>query len=205
LSPYDVLRLKRALKLHSDRFLVEYAVYALDAHSGFPIISLKMREDEDKTCPFVCADGCSVYKDRPTACRLFPLGRASGFGKNRGVRDQFFFLQDIPGCLGKGETKTWTVEEWLKDQGVLPYMAINDKMLDLLFHPKRDRDKPLDDQQLQKLIVACYNLDEFRDFLARTNLLDTSGVDDETRSRIQREDTALLMFGLAYLTATLFP
>lgn len=204
LSPYDVLRLKRALRIDSDTFLVEYAVYALDPRSGFPIISLRMRGDEQKTCPFVCDEGCRVYEDRPTACRLFPLGRASGSGSNRGKRDQFFFLQDIPGCLGKGEKKTWTVEQWLKDQGALPYMAINDKMLDLLFHPKREVGRPLDDRQLQKLIVACYNLDEFRTFVAETKLLDASGVDGETRARIEKEETALLLFGMAYLTATLF-
>jgi hypothetical protein len=107
--------------------------------------------------------------------------------------------------LGKGEAKAWSVEGWLKDQGVMPYMAINDKMLDLLFHPKREMGKPLDDRQLQKLIVACYNLDEFRAFIAETKLLDASHVDGETRSRIEKDETALLMFGLAYLTATLFP
>jgi uncharacterized protein len=205
LSPYDVLRLKKALRVDSDTFLVEHAVYALDPRSGFPVISLKMSEDEQRTCPFVCADGCRVYNDRPTACRMFPLGRASGRGRNREARDQFFFLQDIPGCLGMNETRTWSVEEWLKDQGVLPYMAINDKMLDLLFHPNREPGKPLDDRQLQKLIVACYNLDDFRAFVAETNLLEASGVDEEARSRIEKSETALLLFGVAYLTATLFP
>jgi Fe-S-cluster containining protein len=205
LSPYDVLRLKRALQVHSDRFLVEYAAYSLDPRSGFPIISLKMGEDEEKSCPFVTSQGCRVYENRPTACRLFPLGRASGSPKSRASRDQFFFLQDLPICLGGGEDKTWLVEEWLKDQGLLPYLAINDKMLDLLFHPKRQVGKPLDERQLQRLIVACYNLDEFRNFVEKTKLLTSSGVDEETRSRIEREDTALLMFGLAYLTTTLFP
>lgn len=205
LSPYDILRLKRALKIDSDKFLVEYAVYSLDSGSGFPVISLKMGDDPERRCPFVRAEGCSVYRDRPTACRLFPLGRASGFGKNRRGKEQFFFLQEMPGCLGSKEGKRWVVEDWLKDQGVLPYMAINDRMLDLLFHPKRQPGKPLDDRQLQKLIVACYNLDEFRDFVSETGLLTSSGLDEEARSRIQREDTALLMFGFAYLTATLFP
>ena len=60
LSPYDVLRLKKALKVHSDTFLVEYAVYALDPGSGFPVVSLKMRDDERTTCPFVSAEGCLV-------------------------------------------------------------------------------------------------------------------------------------------------
>jgi hypothetical protein len=139
-----------------------------------------------------------------TACRLFAPGRASKSGGEGKRRDHLFFLQDIPSRLGKGKTKTWSVEQWLKDQGVLPYMAINDKMLDLLFHPKREVGKPLDDRQLQKLIVACYNLDEFRTFVAETKLLDASRVDAETRSRIEKDETALLMFGLAYLTATLY-
>jgi len=204
LSPYDVLRLKKALGVHSDTFLVEYAVYTLDPGSGFPVISLKMRDDEEKTCPFVSAEGCCVYDDRPTACRLFPLGRASGGRKSRDKMDQFFFVQELPGCLGGAEERTWVVEEWLKDQGVLPYMAINDRMLDLLFHPKRAPGKPLDDRQLQMLIVACYNLDAFGEFVSETKLLTSSGIDEETRSRIEREETALLMFGLAYLTETLF-
>lgn len=205
LSPYDVLRLKRALKIDSDAFLVDYAVYALDPVSGFPVISLKMREDDQKTCPFVSPAGCGVYHDRPTACRLFPLGRASRSGGNGRSRDQFFFMQDVPGCLGSGQSRVWTVEGWLRDQGVLPYIAINDKMLDLLFHPNREAGKPLDDRQLQKLIVACYNLDEFRAFVAKTRLLDASRLDRRTRSRIEADETALLMFGFAYLTATLFP
>ena len=205
LSPYDVLRLKRALQVHSDRFLVEYAAYALDPRSGFPIISLRMREDQERSCPFVTAEGCGVYENRPTACRLFPLGRASGIAKSGESRDRFFFLQDLPVCLGGGENRTWVVDEWLKDQGLLPYLAINDKMLDLLFHPKREVGKPLDEEQLRKLIVACYNLDEFRGFVEKTNLLTSCGIDEETRSRIRKEDTALLMFGFAYLTTTLFP
>jgi Fe-S-cluster containining protein len=205
LSPYDLLRLKEALKIDSDTFLVEYAGYTLEPRSGFPVISLKMREDEQRTCPFVCPEGCKVYDDRPTACRLFPLGRASRSGEEGGSRDEFFFLQDIPGCLGKAESRTWTVEAWLKDQGVLPYMAINNKMLDLLFHPRREIGRPLDDRQLQKLIVACYNLDEFRVFIAEYGLLDAAHVDNETRLRIEKDETALLMFGMAYLTATLFP
>ena len=78
-------------------------------------------------------------------------------------------------------------------------------MLDLLFHPKRERGKPLDDRQLQMLIVACYNLDAFREFVEERKLLVSSGLDEETRSRIEKEETALLMFGLAYLMETLFP
>ncbi|MBW2118939.1 MAG: YkgJ family cysteine cluster protein [Deltaproteobacteria bacterium] len=76
LIPYDILRLKKARNLHSDEFLTRYTVYRLDHDSGFPIISLKMGDAPEKACPFVTPEGCSVYNDRPMACRLFPLGRS---------------------------------------------------------------------------------------------------------------------------------
>jgi Fe-S-cluster containining protein len=204
LTPYDVLRLKKALKLHSDAFLVRHVVYALDPASGFPVISLRMNEDPEKACPFASPEGCRVYADRPTACRLFPLGRASGFGGSGAFRDQFFFLQDLPGCLGREEAKIWSVAAWLEDQGVLPYIEINDRMLDLLFHPRREKGKALDDRQLQNLIVACYNLDVFRDFVLKEKLVESSCIDPETGAKIKTDDTALLTFGFAYLKATLF-
>ncbi len=49
LTPYDVLRLKRALNLHSDAFLEQLALYRVDPASGFPVISLRMEADEQKT------------------------------------------------------------------------------------------------------------------------------------------------------------
>ena len=58
--------------------------------------------------------------------------------------------------------------------------------------------------QLQKIMVACYNLDVFRDFVFNTGFLDLYEVDEEIRSKIKNDDTALLNLGLAYLRKTLF-
>ncbi len=204
LTPYDTLRLKNALNLHSDEFLSRFTVYRLDKDSGFPIISLRMGDAPQKACPFVAPEGCSVYNDRPTACRLFPLGRSSGISHESMTKEEFYYLLDIPGCLGLEEKKIWSVREWRDNQGLLPYTEINDRMLELVFHEKRDRSKPLDEHQLQKVMVACYNLDVFRGFVFKTGFLDLYEIDKETCSKVKNDDNALLNLGLAYLDRALF-
>ncbi len=205
LTPYDLLRLKKALKIHSDELLTSYTLYRLDPGSGFPVISLKMQDDSKKNCPFLSPEGCSVYEDRPTACRLFPLGRATGVNKDPSDRqEEFFFLLDIPGCLGIKEKRQISIEAWLDDQGLLPYTAMNNRMLDLIFHPQRDRNRPLDDRQLQKIIVAGYNLDVFREYVFETSLLESFKVTEDTYSKIKKNDTDLLDFSFSYLYQVLF-
>jgi len=74
-----------------------------------------------------------------------------------------------------------------------------------VFHDKRDRTKPLDESQLQKVMVACYNLDLFREFVFKTGFLDLYEIDEKTRSKINDDDNALLNLGFAYLDRVLFP
>ncbi len=204
LTPYDILRLKNALKIHSDDFLSTYAVYYADPTSGFPVLSLKMSDPPERRCPFVEKDGCRVYAHRPTACRLFPLGRAAGPKPEGFPPDEFFFLLKTSGCLGFSAKSEMSIRSRLKDQGALPYIEMNDKMLEILFHPKRNRDMPLNEKQLQKVMVACYNLDVFREFVLHTNFFDLFEVDEKIRSNAVNEDEALLALGLAYLRKTLF-
>jgi len=204
LTPYDVLRLKNGLKIHSDDFLSQYTVYSLDPESGFPVISLKMGDDPRKTCPFVSDEGCMVYDNRPTACRLYPLGRVSGKSSGQEEWEGFFFMLEAPRCLGKKEKKEWKIRDWQDDQGALPYIKKNDSMLDIVFHARRDREKPLDERQLQKVMVSCYNLDVFREFVFKTRFLEMFEVGEEIRSRTKEDDDALLNLGLAYLRKTLF-
>jgi len=205
LTPYDILRMKNALNIDSDRFLADYSLYRIDTGSGFPVISLKMLNSEGTPCPFVAPRGCSIYADRPTACRLFPLGRATTAENNQeNDSKEFFFLLDIPGCLGFKSKKTFSVEAYLKNQDLSPYVGMNNQMLDLIFHPKRDYSKPLTDRQLQNIIVSCYNLDVFRDFIFATDFLQTFHVPVETLNQIKQDDTKLLNFAFDYLRQVLF-
>jgi Fe-S-cluster containining protein len=204
LTPYDILRVKNSLELHSDEFLTKYTVYRIDPESGFPIISLKMEDRTHKVCPFVTPEGCRVYEDRPTACRLFPLGRSSCISHDRMTRDAVYYPLKIEDCLGFEEKKTWSVKEWCDNQGLSEYAEINDRMLDLLFHDRRDMSEPLNDNQLQKVMVACYNLDVFREFVFETGFLDLYEIDEETITRIKGDEAALLELGFAYLGRALF-
>ena len=201
LTPYDVIRIKRALHLFSDDFLSQYAVYRLDPGSGFPILSLEMKGAEN-ACPFVGRDGCEIYDDRPTACRLFPLGRLSALGDDEGG---IFYLLDLKGCEGVKENKVQVINQWRIDQGLLPYNEMNDRMLEILFHPKRDRSIPLNEGQQQKVMVACYNVDIFREFVFHTGFLELFRIDAATRKKINKDDEALLQLGFSYLKKVLFP
>ena len=204
LTPYDVLRLKTGLKIHSDDFIAQYTVYTLDPHSGFPVISIRMAKDPELACPFLRSAGCGVYADRPMACRLFPLGVAMG-EKQDGINpDIFFFKLDISGCLGVNEERILSIEKWRDDQDLIPYMNMNKRMLDIVFHPARDRSTSLNNAQLQKIIVAAYNLDMFREFIFKTNFFESYEIDNDTRSKVGNDDVLLLELGFAYLKKTLF-
>ena len=75
LTPYDILRLKRALKITSTEFLEKHTLCPSMPGQKFPVVVLKM-DGEDRHCPFLDANGCSVYAHRPWACRMYPLGCA---------------------------------------------------------------------------------------------------------------------------------
>ena len=203
LTPYDILRIKGSLDIHSDDFLARHVVYRPDPESGFPILSIKMIH-EDAVCPFVTPEGCGVYHDRPTACRLYPLGRSSGILPKGGGLEEFYSLLPITRCHGLKEEKAWTVSQWVNDQGLSPYIEMNDKMLDILFHPRRDPATPISEYQQQKVMVACYNLDIFREFVFKTPFLKQFGVDDSTAHQVKTDNDALLTLGFTFLKNALY-
>ncbi len=204
LTPYDILRIKKHLGVHSDDFLDRYAVYRPDPASGFPILSIRMNE-RNAVCPFVTSRGCAIYDNRPTACRLYPLGRSSGKKEEGSSPDEFYSLLAVTHCHGLREQNAWTVSEWVKDQGLVPYVEMNDKMLDILFHPKRNPSTTLSESQQRKVMVACYNLDIFKAFVFETPFLEQFAVDKDTEERIKTDDQALLTLGFSFLKKALYP
>jgi len=75
LTPYDVLRLKRALRIDSAEFLEKHTLPLFTSDQKFPLVILSM-EPESKKCPFLTERGCEFYAARPWACRMHPLGVA---------------------------------------------------------------------------------------------------------------------------------
>ena len=70
-------------------------------------------------CIFLSDQGCIVHPDRPLVCRLYPLGQTiDAEGKER-----FGRMPPQPDCKGLYD-KDSTVGEYLKSQGVAPYLRM---------------------------------------------------------------------------------
>jgi Fe-S-cluster containining protein len=205
LTPFDVIYLKNRLGLSSEEFLAIYTEPHLLEKTDLPVVSLKLMDDEQQSCPFVRDDGCILYEDRPTACRYYPLGVATLQHKEGADDDGFFFFVSEPHCLGFDEDKQWTVAEWRKDQGVDQRDDINAEWTDLVV---RKRSFPvnikLTDKAKQMFFLVSYNIDKFRQFVFESTFLERFSVDAETLSKIKDDEIELLKFGVKWLKQVLF-
>lgn len=203
LTTYDIIRLKNRLHLSSGAFLERYTVAHTDRQSGLPVVKLKMQVDADRRCPFVGPEGCRVYEDRPGACRLYPLGRAaSKISKNRS--GEAYFAVKESHCLGWREETAWTVEQWLTDQGLDEYNAMNDGFLDIATGRPPSRLKTLGRRQLQMIYMAFYDLDGFRQFVFESSFIDRFDIDEAVLTEIRTDDRALMAFACRWLKFSLF-
>lgn len=199
LTPYDILRLKNRLGMTSDRFLETHAKTVTEPGSRFPHVLLKMTGGPKRPCPFVTPQGCSVYEDRPGACRIYPLGRGSA----KGGREMFFLVKEDH-CLGFNEEKTWSVDEWLADQGLAEYNEVNDLWMEIITSKASLGPEEHIVKKVQMFSMVSYNLDRFRDFVFKTRFLDLFDFKPEEAELIQTDDPALLVMGLKWLRFALY-
>lgn len=204
LTPYDIIRLKRALDIPSQEFLSEYTVSHADENLKYPAVLLRMNDDDKKSCPFVDKDGCKVYEDRPWPCRMYPLGMASPNEGDGSLREEFYFILQDMDCRGFAEKKEQTVAEWFEDQGIDEYKRMGDQFKALTLHPFFREGRDLTPAKAQMFYLACYNLDGLRDLMFNTTFFEKFEVDDETRTRIAEDDVELLKFGYSWLRFALF-
>jgi len=205
LTPYDIIRLKNRLQLSSDEFLAMYTVPRLLEKTDLPMVTLRMMDDDLKSCAFVTDNGCIIYEDRPTTCRYYPLGVAS-LSHREGVDDEgFYFFVNEPHCLGFEEQKEWTVREWRKDQGVDIHDEINAGWTDLVV---RKRSFPpnlkLVEESKKMFFLISYNIDKFKQFVFESSFLNRYNIDDATVKKIKEDEVALLKFGLNWLKDVLY-
>lgn len=205
LTPYDILRLKNRLGLSSGEFLAIYTTPQMLEKTDLPVITLKLLDDEKNSCPFVRADGCLIYEDRPTTCRYYPLGVASLSHKEGADDKDFFFFIKEPHCRGFEEDTCWTVQEWRQDQGVDIRDDVNSDWTDLLV---RKRSFPvnikLTEQSKQMFFTASYDIDKFRAFVFESSFLDRYDIPADVVDKIKTDEVALLRFALQWLKSVLF-
>jgi hypothetical protein len=204
LTPYDILRLKEARQLSSQQFLDQYTESHIGPRSGLPIVSLSMLQEEDRRCPFVGPQGCSVYEDRPGSCRTYPLGRVTARDRNASGYQESYFLIKEPHCLGFNESTRWTVTEWKKDQGLSIYNEMNDLIMEVLSLKNRSGRGRLTPSEDDLFAMAFYDLDRFRDFAFEKRLWEACRLSDDVVEAIRVDDIALLRFAMDWIKTALF-
>lgn len=204
LTPYDVLRLKRRLGITSSQFLDDYTDVRAQTSHGFPEFFLRMGPAPDSRCPFVSERGCTVYEDRPGACRVYPLGRAAGASPLRGATQEFYFTVREAHCRGFEMDREWTVEEWLADQGIEAYNVFNDMLMELYMLRRSKARISLTPQHVKMFVMASYNTERFHEFVMKSGFIRKMGITEDVADKISRDDEELLKFALTWLKFALF-
>lgn len=204
LTPYDIIRLKNQLGISSEEFIKKYTITPFDQNLKYPILLLKMQDDDKKSCPFVGEEGCTVYQDRPWACRMYPLGLASPREEQQAEKDDFYFLLKEEVCRGFDEDNEQSVREWIEDQQINLYNEMGKGFKEITLHSYFQEGKDLSPQRMEMFFMVCYNIDKFRDFVFKSTFLDKFDIDPETQRKIKDDDVELLNFGYRWLRFALF-
>ena len=201
LFPVDVIRLKNRLNLHSAAFMEKYIRIGRGDHPYFPAVMLNMVDREGYPCPFLTKEGCSVYPDRPSACRTYPLERAvEKNGEKARLRHHYFIVRH-PYCKGHFEDHLYTVKQWEREQRLLEYNLLNDMWaeVDVFFSSNPWQGEGEAGPRQQLAFMVCYNIDGFRSYMQQHNLLASYRIDRDRRRRIEEDDIELLKFGFDWL------
>lgn len=199
LTPYDVLRLKKSLGITSNDFLDQYAIIEKLEEDIFPQVFLAMIDDGQASCPFVSTSGCSVYADRPGACRTYPLGRGA-IQTPDGKCQDFHVLLTEPHCKGFSQSTIQTAEQWNLDQELTLYNSFNDEVMGILQHRRLKGGFRPNQQLIDQFILALYNLDEFRSLILSLKIQsEFSSLSENEIKSLMSDDETLLHFSIQWL------
>jgi uncharacterized protein len=204
LTPYDVIQLKQRLGITSSEFLERYTVRYEMENGGFAGVKLKPI-DGGTACRFMVAEGCSVYADRPAACRYYPVAPLTPDRAERSDRDAYALVRDSY-CLGHNEPREITIRDYRSEQGLPEYDALTRGWRELLTRaqsPGPRGDKP-SKRNLELFFMTCYDLDRFRSLVASDAFSEVYDVAEDEMHTILTDDVALMLFGLRLLRQTMF-
>jgi Fe-S-cluster containining protein len=203
LTPYDVLSLKNHLNISSKDFIATYAMVYTGSSTGLPVVSMRFGNDTDKHCPFVTPQGCSVYPARPSSCRIYPLARALRRNRSNGRMNVDYAIIREAHCCGFEESQTQTVRQWIADQQLDVYLAVNDTLMELIALKNQMRPGPLSPEHLQLVQMAFYDIEALQQ-KARDKEL--PGLDDGHLKPLPDigDDESWMKWGLQWITRVLF-
>lgn len=205
LTPYDILRLKERLDISSTEFLDKYTLpYEMEMDS---IAGVKLRPVAGgSACQFMTAEGCSVYADRPTACRYYPLALLSMRKQDETVDRDSYALVKEEHCLGHQEPRSLTVDQYREEQGLPEYDELARGWRQLILKKKSSGPsigRP-SKRSLQLFFMTCYDVDRFREFVASEGFKDIYDIPDEEQLKILSDDRILMLFGFRFLRQVMF-
>ncbi len=205
LTPYDILRLKRRFGMGSGEFLKQYTVpYEMEQGS---IAGVKLRPVTNGTaCQFMTPEGCSVYEDRPTACRYYPVALLSLRKQDEYTDRNSYALVKEEHCLGHNEPRRITIDDYRNEQGVTEYDDLARGWRQLILKKKSSGPsigKP-SKRSLELFFMTCYDLDRFASFVASDGFGSLYDIPEEEMRKILCDETELMLFGFRLLRQILF-
>ena len=204
LAPYDIIRMKKNLGIDSSEFLNTYTVpFEIDAH-GIP--GIKLRTTDEGACLFMKEEGCSVYEDRPTACRYYPSGLLSMRALGKSEDERHFLMVKEPHCKGHDEDREITIADYRKEQVVEEFDELNRDWYRIIL--KKKSTGPTigapSDMSLQLFFMASYDVDRFRRFVLSDSFKKMYTITDEEFATFENDDIALMKFGFTLMKQVLF-
>ena len=196
LTPYDVLRLRKRLRLSSEEFLHVFTTKLAGTNPVIPLVLLKMGEEPPRRCPFVTDTGCTVYEDRPWACRMFPLDME--------IKGKYSIMASQDRCKGLLRSEEQNVADWLEKQGVHEYDLMNELYEQFTGDDRINRLDVINPQIKSMVFMATYDLDTFRRFVFESKFLKLFDLEEERIERIKEDELELLLLGLDWIKFGLF-
>jgi Fe-S-cluster containining protein len=201
LYPYDVLRLKNCLQIDSDAFIERHVDVVLREGHFFPEVLLRMAENDERTCPFLSAEGCDVYPHRPDTCRTFPVEQGALFDAATGRSTPVYYFRPPAFCLGPGEDQQWTVDAWTRDQEAERYHRMTLRWAEIrrLFQNDPWGAEGPEGGKARMAFMAAYNLDRFREFLFASTFFKRYRVKPDLKRKMRTSDPDLMLFGFEWI------
>ncbi len=119
LNPYEIALICREGNMSYEDLL---DLVDTDRAKSFPLVMLP----RDPSCHFWTGKGCRIYRSRPLACRLYPLGRVFDHGKSHLV------LPELNVCSGLSWSSTTTVADYLREQDTFHHIRMADYWIEFV-------------------------------------------------------------------------
>ncbi len=119
LNPYEIALICRESGMSYEDLL---DIVDTDRARSFPLVMLP----RDPACHFWTGKGCSIYRGRPLACRLYPLGRVFEQGSS------YIVHPELNICSSLSAYPSGTVADYFKSQVVDTQIAMADRWIEFV-------------------------------------------------------------------------